>query len=86
MGVDDREWYREERRRKERLHYDPKSFRRSRADDGVQPPRGRPGFATFTAIVLVLALAAAPTVGRWLERLASTSSGDTIRPASAKPG
>lgn len=87
MGVEDREWYREQRRRRERLHYDPKSFRRSRTDDDAGPRRARPGFATFTAIALVLALAAAPSVGRWLQRLASTSSGGTSSPpASAKPG
>ena len=88
MGVEDRDWYWEERRRKERLHYNPKSFRRSRTDGAAPRRRGRPGFATITVIVLVLALAAAPTVGRWLQRLATPSSaGSTsFQPSSSKAG
>ncbi len=88
MGVQDRDWYWEERRHKERLHYNPKSFRRSRIDDDAPRRRGRPSFATITVIVLVLALAAAPTVGRWLQRLATPSSADGmwLQPSSSKAG
>ena len=66
MGVQDRDWYWQERRRKERLHYNPKAFRSSPSDGVAAPRRKRPSFVAVTAIVFVLALATAPTVGRWL--------------------
>ena len=80
MGVEDRDWYWEERRRKEGLYYSPKSFRRSNSDAGAAP-RGRPGFWVILAIAFVLALAFAPTVGRWWrDRLAERAA------ASIEPG
>ncbi len=77
MGVEDRDWYWEERRRKERLHYNPKSFRRSNSDTGAAP-RGRPGFWVILVVAFVVALALAPTVGRWWrDRLAERATAST---------
>lgn len=77
MGLEDRDWYWKERQRKERLHYDPKAFRRWRGDASTTAPRsGRPGVGTVIAIVFVVALVLAPTAGRWLrERLAGSDVG-----------
>ena len=65
MGIQDRDWYWAERERKEKLHYQPKLLRGSRSAAG-EGPRWRPGFGTGVAVVLVVALAFAPSIGRWL--------------------
>ncbi len=84
MGLEDRDWYWKERQRKERLHYDPKAFRRWRGDVPAPAPRsGSPGSGTVIAVVFVVALVLAPTAGRWLrERLAERDVGaaTTARP------
>ncbi len=85
MGVQDRDWYWEDRRRKERLHYNPKSFRGSKAD-AVAARSRRPGFATLLAILFVLALAFAPTVGRWWsERLLQRDAAPAVNPGEKEP-
>jgi len=91
MGLEDRDWYWKERQRKERLHYDPKAFRRWRGDVRASAPRGgRPGFGTVIAVVFVVALVLAPIAGRWLrERLAERDAGAATTsqppPQSARP-
>ena len=67
MGLEDRDWYWKERQRKERLHYDPKVFRRWTGDASTtRPRRGRPGIGTIIAVLFIVALVLAPTAGRWL--------------------
>ena len=86
MGVQDRDWYWEDRKRKERLHYNPKSFRGSKSNASAAR-RGRPGFATLLAIVFVLALACAPTVGRWWhDRLVERTAAAAPGPAPGQRG
>ncbi len=99
MSLEDRDWYWKERQRKERLHYDPKAFRRWKGDVSASAPQGgRPGFGTIVVVLLVVALMLAPTAGRWLaERMArhgavaprapaaeAGSTGGTLSSASRK--
>ena len=58
MGIQDRDWYREELRRKEDLYYNPKSFRRPRfsAAAGAPPSRPAGGLSLFVLVLVVVAV------------------------------
>ena len=67
MGVQDREWYWEDRRRRENLHYNPKSFRRPRftTTNSESPIKRRPNALSRAVVVAVAAVALAVFVGQW---------------------
>jgi len=80
MGVQDRDWYREELRRKEKLHYNPKAFRRSRSSTTSETSRPRRPLGPVSKILIacIAAICLAVFVSQW-RRQEATSRGETER-------
>ena len=67
MGVQDREWYWEERRRKEKLHYNPKFFRRPRSAASATDHAPGPTSSTWrrAALLFLAIIGIAFFVAQW---------------------
>ena len=73
MGLHDRDWYWEERRRKEKLHYNPKAFRWSKSESAAGLPFvRRPGRMLKVVLVCAVVVCLALFVSQWRRYDAAT--------------